>query len=266
MTTRDVGPDDDDISILGAGGKVDQEALYRLYEAQEGEDDEPIHLRLVLSRDLNKRLDKYLVDRVPFLSRTSLQRLIRENAVTVNGRTPKPSTNLRKGDEVIVVLPPPPSTEIPAENIPIDILYEDADLLVLNKRADLIVHPARGNKTGTLINAVAWHLRQTSGGSLSSVGEEFARPGVVHRLDRHTTGVMVMAKTDTAHWRLGKQFENRTTEKTLPRGRPRPRRAARRCHRPAPGQAPDHPRKVRRALGRDRQAQHHHLPRARGVR
>ncbi len=213
MTTRDVGPDDDDISILGAGGKVDQEALYRLYEAQEGEDDEPIHLRLVLSRDLNKRLDKYLVDRVPFLSRTSLQRLIRENAVTVNGRTPKPSTNLRKGDEVIVVLPPPPSTEIPAENIPIDILYEDADLLVLNKRADLIVHPARGNKTGTLINAVAWHLRQTSGGSLSSVGEEFARPGVVHRLDRHTTGVMVMAKTDTAHWRLGKQFENRTTEK-----------------------------------------------------
>lgn len=198
--------------ILGAGGKVDQEALFRLYE-QQTDDDQPLSVRFVLSRDLNKRLDRYLVDRVPFLSRTSLQRLVRERAVTVNGRVGKPSTKLRKGDEVIAVLPPPPSTEIPAEEIPLDILYEDDELLVLNKQDDIIVHPARGNRSGTLINGIAWHLQHRSSGSLSSVGEEFARPGVVHRLDRHTTGVMVVAKSETAHWRLGKQFEERRTEK-----------------------------------------------------
>jgi 23S rRNA pseudouridine1911/1915/1917 synthase len=209
-------PEKHNPDLIAPGGTVDRELLFSLYEQNEqaeGDDETPVTVQFVLNRDLNKRLDKYLVDRIPFLSRTSLQRLIREQAVFVNGRVPKASTKLRLGDEVIATLPPPPSTAIPAEDIPLDVLYEDDDLIVLNKRADIIVHPARGNRSGTIINALAWHFQHRSSGELSSVGEEFARPGVVHRLDRHTTGVMVAAKSDTAHWRLGKQFEHRKTDK-----------------------------------------------------
>lgn len=216
------GPADDDASkgsdptgtLIGPGGKVDREALFALYDQQREQDDEKqVAVEFRLFRDLDKRLDRYLVDRIPFLSRTALQRLIDEGAVTVNGRTPKASTKLHAGDVVAAVLPPPPSSEIPAEDIPLRVLFEDADLIVIDKAADIIVHPARGNKTGTIINALAWHFQHRSGGALSSVGQEHARPGVVHRLDRFTTGVMVAAKSDTAHWRLGKQFEQRRIDK-----------------------------------------------------
>lgn len=201
--------------LIDAGGKVDRDALFALYDksAVEGDDEAPVRVRFELFRDLDKRLDRYLVDRIPFLSRTSLQHLIKEKAVTVNGRVPKASTHLRRGDVVEAVLPPPPSNEIVAENIPLEILHEDDDLVVINKPDDIIVHPARGNKSGTIINALSWHFQRQSSGSLSSVGSEFARPGVVHRLDRHTSGVMLVAKSDTAHWRLAKQFEMRNVEK-----------------------------------------------------
>jgi len=189
---------------VGPGGAVDPELL--------GNDDGPDHVTFTLARDLRKRLDRYLGDRIPWLSRTSLQRLIREQAVRVNGRLAKASTTLRKGDVVDVTLPPPPSSELPAEEIPINIMHEDDDLIVINKHDDIIVHPARGNQSGTIINGLAWHLRH-SGESLSDVGAEDARPGVVHRLDRHTTGVMVLAKHETAHWKLGRQFEERRTRK-----------------------------------------------------
>jgi 23S rRNA pseudouridine1911/1915/1917 synthase len=207
---------DDQPELIGSGGKVDRDALFALYEREErasGDDETPVTVRFELLRDLDKRLDRYLVDRIPFLSRTSLQGLIREKAVTVNGRVPKPSTRLHKGDVVVAMLPPPPSNEIPGENIPLDVIFEDDDLIVINKHDDIIVHPARSHKSGTMINALAWHFQHNTSGALSSVGKEFARPGVVHRLDRHTTGVMVAAKSDTAHWRLGKQFENRSTDK-----------------------------------------------------
>ena len=148
-----------------------------------------------------------------------------EAAVTVNGRHPKASTKLRKGDVVDVVLPPPPSSDLPAEEIPINIIHEDPALLIIDKHDDIIVHPARGNQSGTIINGLAWHFQQSGSGSLSEVGAEQARPGVVHRLDRHTTGVMVVAKTETAHWRIGKQFEERLHKKTVRRTRPRQRRA-----------------------------------------
>ena len=190
---------------IGGGGAVDP--------ARCGTDDGPARVSFTLSRDLNKRLDRYLGDRIPWLSRTSLQRLIGEQAVTVNGRHPKASTRLRKGDVVDVILPPPPSSELPAEEIPIRILHEDADIIVIDKDDDIIVHPARGNQSGTIINGLAWHLRNSGGGALSEVGAEQARPGVVHRLDRHTSGVMVYAKNETAHWRLGQQFEQRRTRK-----------------------------------------------------
>ncbi|MAC18307.1 MAG: RNA pseudouridine synthase [Phycisphaerae bacterium] len=147
------------------------------------------------------------------MSRTALQRLIEEEAVTVNERKPKASTRLRGGDVVDVVLPPPPSNEIPPEDIPLEVLFEDDDLIVLNKQPDIIAHPARAMKSGTIVNALSWRFRERNSGALSSVGEEFARPGIVHRLDRFTTGAMVAAKSDTAHWRLGHQFQNRTVDK-----------------------------------------------------
>jgi 23S rRNA pseudouridine1911/1915/1917 synthase len=201
-------------ALLGAGGTVDRDALFAIYEENAAKDDEsPVTVEFELLKDLEKRLDRYLVDRVPFLSRTQIQRLIEEEAITVNGRVPKSSTKLRKGDRIVAALPPPPSGAIQPEDIPLDVLFEDNAIIVVNKPAGLIVHPARSHKSGTLVNALAWRFKHVSGGELSTVGEEFARPGVVHRLDKHTSGAIVSAKNDTAHWRLGKQFEMRRTDK-----------------------------------------------------
>jgi 23S rRNA pseudouridine1911/1915/1917 synthase len=219
-TGESPGPDDErdpSHSLVRPGGKVDPDAVRAAAEGEAlaGDDDGLRRARFHLQRDLQKRLDKYLTDRIPFMSRTALQRLVEEGGVTVNGRRPKPSTLLRKGDVVEVVIPPPPAKEIQAQEIPLDVLYEDGQIIVINKRADILVHPARSHLSGTMVNALAWHFRNASetGGELSPVGAEFARPGVVHRLDRHTTGVIVFAKDEEAHWRLGRQFELRTTQK-----------------------------------------------------
>jgi 23S rRNA pseudouridine1911/1915/1917 synthase len=201
-------------ALLGAGGAVDRDALFAIYEENAAKDDEsPVTVEFELLKDLDKRLDRYMVDRVPFLSRTQIQRLIEEEAITVNGRVPKSSTKLRKGDRIVATLPPPPSGAIQPEDIPLDVIYEDDAIIVVNKPAGLIVHPARSHKSGTLVNALAWRFKHVSGGELSKVGEEFARPGIVHRLDKFTSGAIVSAKNDTAHWRLGKQFEMRRTDK-----------------------------------------------------
>jgi 23S rRNA pseudouridine1911/1915/1917 synthase len=214
MNDASIPSSDDAQELLSGGGKVDRDALEALYSSiQETDPDAQPRVSFTLSRDLSKRLDRYLVDRVPFLSRTAIQRLIDENAVTVNGRRPKASTRLHKGDVVETTLPPPPSNAIPPEDIPLDVLFEDRDLIVINKQPDIIVHPARGNRSGTLINALSWHFIHRTEGGLSSVGESKCRPGVVHRLDRFTSGVMVAAKSDTAHWKLGRQFEKRKTDK-----------------------------------------------------
>jgi 23S rRNA pseudouridine1911/1915/1917 synthase len=200
------------------GGKVDAEAIRRAMaeaEATGGDADDDAELRTVtftLKHDLNKRLDKYLTDRITFMSRNQLQKLIGEGGVMVNGRLGKASTNLRAGDEVEVVIPPPPSKDIVPENIPLDVMYEDEHLLVINKQPDIIVHPARSHLKGTMLSALAWHFKH-AGGQLSQVGNEFARPGVVHRLDRHTSGCIVFAKQDEAHWKLGHQFEHRQVDK-----------------------------------------------------
>jgi len=168
-----------------------------------------------LTKNLDKRLDKYLCDRITFMSRNQLQQLIEEGQVTVNGRPGKNSTKLKKDDMVTVCVPPPPAEHIAPENIPLDVLFEDDDMVVINKTPDIIVHPARAEKGGTMVNALAWHLIHNSkkGGHLSAVGNEFARPGVVHRLDRQTSGVIIFAKSDEAHWKLAGQFERRTTDK-----------------------------------------------------
>ncbi|MFC1782425.1 RluA family pseudouridine synthase [Planctomycetota bacterium] len=172
------------------------------------EDDGAQHFSLVIKRLLpHRRIDKYIQHRFPDFSRTLIQRLISEQAVSVDGRPVKPSYQLKAGDHVDLILPPPPTNRIEPEPIPLDVLYEDEHLLAVNKQAGLIVHPARGNSGGTLVNALVHYSD-----SLSSVNGQF-RPGIVHRLDRHTTGVIIVAKTDTAHWRLAHQFEHRRVTK-----------------------------------------------------
>jgi 23S rRNA pseudouridine1911/1915/1917 synthase len=208
--------------LLLPGGKVDPDAIRQAIDqarARAGEsgedsaDEELPRVVFTLQRDLQTRLDKYLTSRITFMSRTQLQRLIGSGGVTVNERVAKASTKLSVGDRVEVVVPPPPDKAIRAQEIPLEVLFEDEHLIVVNKQADIIVHPARSELSGTMINALAWRFEHVSGGGLSGVGEEFARPGVVHRLDRHTTGCIVFAKDDEAHWKLGRQFEKRTVDK-----------------------------------------------------
>jgi 23S rRNA pseudouridine1911/1915/1917 synthase len=155
-----------------------------------------------------RRLDKYLTGRFNQFSRTKLQKLIAEQGVNVNGRAAKRSLKLNPGDEIDLILPPKQVRELVAQDIPINIIYEDDDMVALNKQADLIVHPARGYKSGTLVNGLVYHFQQ-----LSNFHDDLLRPGIVHRLDRNTTGVMVVAKNDTAHWKLSRQFQNRTVSK-----------------------------------------------------
>lgn len=158
-------------------------------------------------RGTDQRLDRYLHYRYPRISRTTLQRFIREGKVTVNGLPTKASYEPGAGDVIEIVLPPPPPSEVVPEDIPLDILYEDEWILAINKPVGIICHPARATQTGTIANAVAFYAA-----TLSSVDDPF-RPGIIHRLDKNTTGVMVIAKTDEAHWRIAMQFERRTIRK-----------------------------------------------------
>lgn len=170
-------------------------------------DSEPVKLR-VGSSIKERRLDKYLHGRFSNLTRRFIQDVIRQGQVKVNGKIAKQSLKLSPGDEITLRLPEPPPKDIVPEEIPLDIIYEDDDLIVLNKQSDILVHPARGNTHGTLVNALAFYSD-----SLSTGLGEF-RPGIVHRLDRNTTGVMVVTKNDGAQWRIAKQFEQRQVKKT----------------------------------------------------
>lgn len=165
------------------------------------------HYRWRVAKNLTRRIDQYLVDRVGYLSRASVQRLIEEGMVKVNGRATKSSYHPRVNDQIEMVAPPEPVSELVPEPIPLDIVYEDEHFLALNKQADLIVHPARGKWTGTLVNGLVHY-----GKKWSLVGGNW-RPGILHRLDRNTTGIMLVAKSEEAHWRLARQFENRTIQK-----------------------------------------------------
>lgn len=150
------------------------------------------------------RLDRFLISATQDMSRTYLQRLIRDGDVTVNDKIAKrPSYLLRNGDRVCLTLPPPqPLDTIEPEHIPLDILHEDSHLLVLNKPAGMLVHPANGVNDGTLVNALLAHCST----DLSGIGG-VERPGIVHRLDKDTSGSLVVAKTDVAHRKLSAQFE-----------------------------------------------------------
>ncbi len=176
-------------------------------------------LRIDIRRALpDRRLDKYLAGRLGELSRTALQQYIREGAVTVNQQIVKPSYTIRTGDVIEMLLPEPEEFIIEPEPIPLDVVYEDDDIIAVNKQPGLIVHPARGNHAGTLLNALAYYFQQKGANStrfddLPDHGDQ-CRPGIVHRLDRDTTGVILLAKTRLALWRLGRQFELRRIHKT----------------------------------------------------
>ena len=163
---------------------------------------------IVTPGETTKRLDQFLTNRESYFSRTALQRLILEGHITVDGQTVKPSHKIKPGDRILLVVPRPEPLEIDPEPIPLDIVYEDQFLLVLNKPAGLVVHPAPGHWSGTLVNALLYHMT-THHGSLSIIGGK-ERPGLVHRLDKETTGILVVAKTDQAHRSLANQFKKHT--------------------------------------------------------
>src|SRR3990172_12406255 len=166
-----------------------------------------VHRHRVRKRLIGRRLDKYLHGRYPRLSRTILQRYIKQGQVTVNGLPTKASYEPSAGDLVQIILPPPPPSEVLPQDIPLDILYEDEWLIAINKAEGMVCHPAYASQTGTVANAVAFHA------ATLSRGEDPFRPGIVHRLDKNTTGVLLIAKTDEAHWRVSLQFERRTVRK-----------------------------------------------------
>jgi len=186
------------------------------------------HLTLRVGRALQqRRLDKYLHGRFSNFSRVMLQEIIKAGGVKVNGRPAKPSLKLNPDDLVEITLPELPKTEIPPEDIHLNILHEDDDIIVINKSADMIVHPARGNTSGTIANALAFHLASAQAEEDEEDNDQtepddsklpFAlgefRPGIVHRLDRNTTGVMILAKNDVAQWKISRQFHDRKVEKS----------------------------------------------------
>jgi 23S rRNA pseudouridine1911/1915/1917 synthase len=155
------------------------------------------------------RIDKFLSDRLMNASRTRIQTAANAGNILVNNNPVKPSYKIKPGDIVTVVLPTPPrEIELTPENIPLNIVYEDDDVLVVNKAPGMVVHPAHGNYTGTLVNALMWHFKDLP---LFNSGE--SRPGLVHRLDKNTSGILVIAKNEYSLNRLSKQFYDRTTDR-----------------------------------------------------
>ena len=167
---------------------------------------EPISI-IVESRAHGWRIDHYLTRLYPNYSRSLFQKAIEQQAILVNGLPIKASRRLHVNDTLIVRLPEVPDETILAENIPIEVVYEDDAIIVINKAAGMIVHPGKGNYTGTLAGALQFHFD-----SLSDVAGQH-RPGIVHRLDKNTTGVMVAAKDNQVHGRLSRQFEQREVTK-----------------------------------------------------
>ena len=167
---------------------------------------EPIRLT-VPKQTGGVRLDQFLARELPQFSRARLQKLIRNHNITVNGSPARPRDSVRAQDRIEINEPPPEKIESLPEDIALDVLYEDDDLIVINKPEGLVVHPGSGQREHTLVNALLFHFPKLSGIG----GKE--RPGIVHRLDKDTTGCLVIAKTDLAHRSLSEQFAERSVEK-----------------------------------------------------
>ncbi len=153
------------------------------------------------------RLDRFLAARQPDLSRSRLQSLVKSGAVQVNGGPAKISYMLKSGDRVTLKIPPPVALELQAQDLPLNIIYEDEHLVVVDKAAGMVVHPAAGNPDGTLVNALLHHC-----GDLAGIGGVL-RPGIVHRLDQHTSGLLVVAKDDVSHQGLARQFKEHSLKR-----------------------------------------------------
>lgn len=180
------------------------------------------HFRIVADRGQELlRIDKFLVAHLPNVSRNRIQQAAEADCILVNGKAVKSNYRVKPGDVVSVVMDRPRyENEIIAEDIPLDIVYEDDTLLVVNKPAGLVVHPGHGNYSGTLVNALAWHLKDNPDYDVSD-----PRMGLVHRIDKDTSGLLVVAKTPEAKTHLGKQFFNKTTKReyvAVVWGRPEP--------------------------------------------
>ena len=177
------------------------------------EDQEELYEHHNITADPNQsplRLDKFLIDKLPNVSRNRVQVGIKEGFVKVNDTSVKPNYKVRPGDSIIVSLPEPPrDTEVIPENIPLNIVYEDNDLMIVNKPAGMVVHPAYQNWTGTLVNALSYHFK-----NLPEMAGNEGRPGLVHRIDKDTSGLLVIAKTETAMMGLAKQFFDHSIDRT----------------------------------------------------
>ena len=158
--------------------------------------------------DEGKRVDTYLAEKTEF-SRTNIQRLIENEKILVNGKKTKVSYKVQNNDEISIEKEEPKEVSLEAQDIPIEVLYEDKDIIVINKPKGMVVHPANGNPDGTLVNAVMSICKD----SLSGIGGEI-RPGIVHRLDKDTSGVIIIAKNDNAHIKMSEQIKNHEVEKT----------------------------------------------------
>jgi 23S rRNA pseudouridine1911/1915/1917 synthase len=169
------------------------------------------HFKIIVDRGQEMvRIDKYLLDRMPNTSRSKIQSAAKNGNIVVNTQKVKQNYKVKPADEVSIVLPyPVREFELIAENIPLTIVYEDSDVIVVNKPADMVVHPGYGNYRGTLVNALIYHFDQLPiPSSLSKM-----RPGLVHRIDKHTTGTLVVAKNEDALVNLAQQFYERSTER-----------------------------------------------------
>lgn len=182
-------------------------------ELIDGQDDEELfeHYKYIADKGQTVlRIDKFLNDRLPNTSRNKIQDAANDGNVVVNGVVVKPNYKVKPLDEISIVLPYPPRViDLIPQNIPLDILYEDDMLLVLNKPSNMVVHPGYGNYEGTLVNALIYHIN-----NLPEADGNEGRPGLVHRLDKNTTGIMVIAKTERALTHLAKQFADRTSSRT----------------------------------------------------
>ena len=164
---------------------------------------------IVKNEDKGKRLDRYVTEQNAEITRTAVQRLIDEKNILVNGKEQKVSYKINENDVVEVEIPEPKKIEIKAEDIPIEVIYEDSDIIVVNKPKGMVVHPGNGNLDGTLVNAIM----AKCGDSLSGIGGEI-RPGIVHRIDKDTSGLLIVAKNDKAHVNLSEQIKAHKVKKT----------------------------------------------------
>ena len=157
---------------------------------------------LVSEENAGERLDKLIANEIPELSRNAVQKLINDSLVFVNSVAVSKSVKLKKGDEIVFEIPEPVELKAEPQNIPVEIVYEDDDLLVVNKPKGMVVHPAPGNLDGTLVNALLYHCK----GRLSGINGVI-RPGIVHRIDKDTSGLLIVAKNDTSHAFLAEQIK-----------------------------------------------------------